>query len=74
VIFSQEPLAGNSTRAPAAAHRVTDGAEWLFTQRVRRAGTAGVVGTPTVKVNGTALPTDETLTAEALRNAVIAAG
>lgn len=30
-------------------------------------------GAPTVKVNGTALPADETLTAEGLRNAVVAA-
>jgi protein-disulfide isomerase len=34
----------------------------------------GIVGTPTVKVNGTAMPTNETLTAERLRNAIIAAG
>jgi protein-disulfide isomerase len=123
VIFSQEPLAGNSTRASAAAHRVTGGAEWLsfqdelflhqppegssgfdaedlvsygsaagvrgagfascvrtqrYAAQVRQASAtaiaAGIVGTPTVKVNGTALPTNETLTAEALRNAVIAAG
>jgi len=123
VIFNREPLAGNSTRASAAARCVTDGAEWLSfqnqlflhqppegstgfstgdlvtyggtagvsrsgfgscvrTQRyaadVRQASTAavagGVLGTPTVKVNGTALPTNETLTAEGLRNAVIAAG
>jgi hypothetical protein len=33
-----------------------------------------MVGTPTVKVNGTAMPTNETLTAEGLRNAIIAAG
>jgi protein-disulfide isomerase len=123
VIFSQEPLAGNSTRASAAAHCVTDGAEWLsfqdelflhqppegssgfnaddlvsyggaagvgasgfascvrnqrYAAQVRQASATaiadGIVGTPTVKVNGTALPTNETLTAEGLRSAVIAAG
>jgi protein-disulfide isomerase len=34
----------------------------------------GISGTPTVKVNGRALATNETLTAEGLRNAVVAAG
>jgi hypothetical protein len=32
------------------------------------------VGTPTVKVSGKALPTNESLTAEGSRNAVVAAG
>jgi protein-disulfide isomerase len=122
VIFSGEPLASNSTRASAAAHCVTDGAEWLsfqdqlflhqppegsagfsaddlvtygatagvsasgfaacvrtqrYAAQVRQASAqaiaGGILGTPTVKVNGTALPTNETLTAEGLRNAVIAA-
>ncbi|MDN3353244.1 thioredoxin domain-containing protein [Actinomadura sp. DC4] len=123
VIFSQEPLAGNSTRASAAAHCVTDGAEWLsfqdqlflhqppegsagfsaadlvsyggaagvgasgfascvrsqrYAAQVRQTSglaiAGGILGTPTVKVNGTALPTNETLTAEGLRNGIIAAG
>jgi protein-disulfide isomerase len=34
----------------------------------------GVTGTPMVNVNGQTLPTNETLTAEALRNAIAAAG
>jgi protein-disulfide isomerase len=44
-----------------------------YTVRVRQASQAaiggGVNGTPTVKVNGTALPTNETLSAEGLRDA-----
>jgi hypothetical protein len=43
-------------------------------QASRAAITGGVVGTPTVKVNGKALATNETLTAGGLRNAVVAAG
>jgi protein-disulfide isomerase len=122
VIFSAEPLAGNSLRASAAAHCVDDGPGWLtfqdqlyahqppegasgfsvsdllsygrvagitgstfegcvreqkYTPQVRQESQAaiggGVNGTPTVKVNGTALPTNETLSAEGLRNAVVAA-
>jgi protein-disulfide isomerase len=42
-------------------------------QETQAAIGGGVNGTPTVKVNGTALPTNETLTAEGLRNAVVAA-
>ncbi len=34
----------------------------------------GVFGTPTVKINGRVLPTNETLTAQGLRSAVVAAG
>jgi protein-disulfide isomerase len=45
---------------------------------VRRASqaaiAAGINGTPTVKVNGKALDTGETLTADGLRTAVQAAG
>jgi protein-disulfide isomerase len=123
VIFSSEPLSGNSTRAAAAAHCVTDGDRWLayqdqlflhqpeegsqgfsvadllsfgktagetgsgfascvrtlrYAAEVRRTSQAaisgGISGTPTVKVNGEALATDETMTAEGLRNAVVAAG
>ncbi|GLY72124.1 DsbA family protein [Actinoallomurus iriomotensis] len=123
VIFSGEPLAGNSTRAAAAAHCVTDGARWLayqdqlfahqpeegspgfsladlvsygtaagetgsdfascvrsqrYAAEVDRTSQAaisgGLTGTPTVKVNGRALPTNETMTAEGLRGAVVAAG
>jgi protein-disulfide isomerase len=119
VIFSSEPLAGNSLRASAAAHCVPDGTRWLtfqdqlfahqpaegspgftiddlvsygsaagitdsafgscvrsqrYASDVRRASQAaiagGVNGTPTVKVNGKALSTNETLTADGLRNAV----
>ena len=122
VIFTDEPLAGNSLRASAAAHCVRDGAGWLAFQdqlfahqppegssgfsvsdllaygqaagvadsafggcvRVRRFGAqvreetrkaiaGGVYGTPTVKVNGTALSSSETLTAEGLRHAITAA-
>jgi protein-disulfide isomerase len=123
VIFAREPLSGNSVRASAAAHCVTDRSRWLafqdqlfthqppegaagfsftdlisygtaagvtgeefescvrtlrYVARVRQTSqaaiTSGVSGTPTVKVNGKAVPTDETLTAEGLRNAVLAAG
>jgi protein-disulfide isomerase len=123
VIFGSEPLSGNSTRAAAAAHCVTDGNAWLafqdqlflhqppegsagfsvddlvsygatagiagggfascvrtqrYAAQVRQASQAaisgGVDGTPTVKVNGRALPTNETLSAQGLRNAVVAAG
>jgi protein-disulfide isomerase len=123
VIFTQEPLASNSTRASAAARCVTGGAGWLafqdqlflhqppegslgfsagdlvsygsaagaggsgfttcvltmrYAAQVGKTSAAviagGLLGTPTVKVNGKALPTSETLTAEGLRNAVIAAG
>jgi protein-disulfide isomerase len=123
VIFGTEPLAGNSLRASAAAHCVTDGKRWLafqdqlfahqppegkagfstddlvsygraagvdgsefascvrtqrYAAQVRQTTQAalsgGIFGTPTVNVNGRALPTSETLTAEGLRNAIVAAG
>jgi protein-disulfide isomerase len=123
VIFNSEPLSGNSLRASAAAHCITDGARWLAFQdqlflhqppegstgfstsdlvsygknagvgdsgfgscvRSQRYATevrqtsqtaisGGVFGTPTVDVGGVPLPTSETLTAEGLRNAIIAAG
>jgi protein-disulfide isomerase len=123
VIFQTEPLAGNSLRASAAAHCVTDGARWLsfqdqlfahqppegspgfgaadlvsygaaagiddaafvscvrsqrYAADVRRASrtaiAGGVNGTPTVKVNGTAIDSNETLSAQGLRSAVEAAG
>lgn len=123
VIFSAEPLAGNSLRASVAARCIDDGRGWLafqdrlfahqppegtagfsvadllsygrdagiagttfkncvrdqkYTVQVRQTSRAaiggGVNGTPTVKVNGTALPTNETLSAEGLRSAVVAAG
>jgi protein-disulfide isomerase len=123
VIFNSEPLAGNSVRASAAAHCVTDGARWLafqdqlflhqppegsagfstadlvsygrsagiddsgfgscvrsqrYAAQVRQmsqtAIAGGVFGTPTVNVNGQPLPSSETLTAEGLRNAIVAAG
>jgi hypothetical protein len=45
-----------------------------YSAQVRQAIASGVPGTPTVKVNGTALSGDETLTAEGLRNAVTTAG
>jgi protein-disulfide isomerase len=122
VIFTSEPLSGNSVRASAAAHCVTDGDRWLafqdqlflhqppegsagfsttdlvsygttagisdsgfgscvrsqrYAAQVRQASEAaisgGVFGTPTVNVNGRTLPTSETLTAEGLRNAIVAA-
>jgi protein-disulfide isomerase len=123
VIFGSEPLSGNSLRASAAAHCITDGDHWLafedqlfahqppegsagfstadlvsygsaagigdsefaacvrsqhYAPQVKQASQAaisgGVFGTPTVKVNGRALATNETLTAEGLRNAIVAAG
>ena len=52
--------------------------EQKCTVQVRQASRAaiggGVNGTQTVKVNGTALSTNETLSAEGLRNAVVAVG
>ncbi|MFB9835306.1 DsbA family protein [Actinoallomurus acaciae] len=124
VLFSGEPLAGNSTRAATAARCVTDGDRWLafqdqlfahqpaegstgfavadlvsygtaagvtgsdfascvrtqrYAAQVRQVSQAaltrgGIVGTPTVKVNGVALSTDETMSAEGLRKAVVGAG
>jgi protein-disulfide isomerase len=123
VIFGSEPLLGNSVRASAAAHCVTDGARWLafqdqlflhqppegsvgfsttdlvsygrnagiddsgfgscvrsqrYAAEVRQTSqtaiSGGVSGTPTVNVGGVPLPASETLTAEGLRNAIIAAG
>lgn len=124
VLFSEEPLAGNSTRAATAARCVTDGDRWLafqdqlfahqpaegstgfavadlvsygtaagvtgsdfascvrtqrYAAQVRQVSQValtrgGIVGTPTVKVNGVALSTDETMTAEGLRKAVVGAG
>lgn len=122
VIFSSEPLQGNSLRASAAAHCVGDGARWLsyqdqlfahqpaegspgftpedlvsygsaagitdsgftscvrsgrYTADVRNASQAaiagGINGTPTVKLNGTPLELNETLSATGLRAAVDAA-
>jgi hypothetical protein len=43
-------------------------------QASQAAISGGVFGTPTGKVNGRALATNETLTAEGLRNAIVAAG
>jgi protein-disulfide isomerase len=124
VLFSEEPLAGNSTRAAAAARCVTDAEHWpayqdqlfahqpdegstgfgvadlvsygtaagvtgsdfascvrtqRYAARVRQESRttlarAHVLGTPTVKVNDVALSMDETMTAEGLRGAVVAAG
>jgi protein-disulfide isomerase len=123
VIFNSEPLSGNSVRASAAAHCVTDGDRWLafqdqlflhqppegsvgfsttdlvsygrtagisdsgfgscvqsqrYAAQVRQTSQAaisgGVFGTPTVNVNSRSVPTSETLSAEGLRNAIVAAG
>jgi protein-disulfide isomerase len=122
VIFSSEPMQGNSLRASAAAHCVRDGARWLsyqdqlfahqpvegspgfaaddlvaygsaagvtdsgfascvrsgrYTADVRSATqtaiAGGINGTPTVKLNGTPLELNETLSATGLRAAVDAA-
>ncbi len=119
VIFSNEPLQGNSLRAASAAHCITAGDRWLkfqdqvfahqpaegssgftvaelvaygssagitesgfgscvrsqrYASDVRRASqsaiTGGLQGTPTVKVDGRTLSTNETLTVDGLRDAV----
>jgi hypothetical protein len=70
VLFSDEPLAGDSPRA-ARTRR--------YAARVRRVSRttlarAHVPGTPTVKAVDVTLSMDETMTAEGLRGAVVAAG